>query len=645
MRAFRPLLVVALLACSIAVTVSVAAAPSPLLLRRPSVNAREIVFSFAGDLWLVAREGGDARRLTAGIGIETDPVFSPDGSEIAFTGEYDGNRDVYVVATAGGVPRRLTSHPGNDDVVGWTPDGTSVLFRSSRVSPNRENRLWLVPKAGGPAAALPLPAAFEGSFSPDGGRLAYVPVAHFQRAWKRYRGGMTNRIWIARLTDSAVEKLPRQNSNDSNPMWMGNTVYFLSDRNGPVTLFSYDTATREIREAVKNDGLDLKSASAGGGVIVYEQFGALRLFDPATGQTRPVEVRVTGDLPEVRPHFVKVEPKRIRGYALSPSGARAAFEARGEILTVPAEKGDIRNLTRTPGAADRDPAWSPDGQLLASFSDASGEYALELLPQSGLGEPKRISLGNPPSFFYSPTWSPDGKKIAYTDKRLNVWVADVDSGTTKKVDTDLYETPLRTLVPVWSPDSRWLAYPKFLKNHFHAIAVHSLEDGTNRMVTDGMSDATAPAFDPSGKYLWFLASTDVGLTAGWLDMSSIGRTVSRSAYVAVLRKDLPSPLAPESDEEKKPEAKEKAAPKERRRRTGRRRRRRTTPRRRRPRSRSGSTSTASRSGSSRSPSRRPTTTNSWPERKGSSSSPRRPRSLSTRRTTTGRSPRRCTGST
>ncbi len=210
-----------------------------------------------------------------------------------------------------------------------------------------------------------------------------------------------------------------------------------------MTLFAYDTATREVREAVKNDGLDLKSASAGGGVIVYEQFGALRLFDPATGQTRPVDVRLTGDLPEVRPRFVKVEPKRIRGYALSPSGARAAFEARGEILTVPAEKGDIRNLTRTPGAAERDPAWSPDGQFLASFSDASGEYALELLPQSGLGEPKRISLGNPPSFFYSPTWSPDGKKIAYTDKRLNVWVADVDV----RDDEEDRHRPLRDAAP------------------------------------------------------------------------------------------------------------------------------------------------------------------------------------------------------
>ena len=558
MPALRRLLTAALLAASAAG----AAAPAspPLLLRRPSVSATQIVFSFAGDLWVVSREGGDARRVTAGIGIETDPVFSPDGAEIAFTGEYDGNRDVYAVAAAGGVPRRLTSHPGNDEVVGWTPDGRGVLFRSSRVSPNRENRLCVVPKAGGPASELPLPAASEGSFSPDGTRLAYVPVAHFQRAWKHYRGGMTNRIWIARLSDSAVEKVPRENSNDSNPMWVGSTIYFLSDRNGPVTLFSYDTATKQVREVVKNGGFDLKSASAGGGVIVYEQFGALRLFDPATGSTRPVDVRVAGDLPEVRPHFVKVEPKRIKAFALSPSGARAAFEARGEILTVPAEKGDIRNLTRTPGIAERDPAWSPDGQWVASFSDASGEYALELLPQSGLGEPKRISLGSPPSFFYSPTWSPDGKKVAYTDKRLNVWVADVESGTTKKIDTDLYETPFRTLVPVWSPDSRWLAYPKFLKNHFHAITVHSLEDGKSRTITDGMSDATSPAFDPSGRYLWFLASTDVGLTAGWLDMSSIGRTVSRSAYVAVLRKDLLSPLAPESDEEKKPEVKEKAAP-------------------------------------------------------------------------------------
>ncbi|HEY9420088.1 MAG TPA: PDZ domain-containing protein, partial [Thermoanaerobaculia bacterium] len=522
-------------------------------LRSPTLSRTQIVFTYAGDLWTVAREGGDARRLTTGVGVETEAAFSPDGQWVAFSGQYDGNWDVYIVPAAGGVPKRLTWHPSTDRVEGWTPDGKQVLFRSNGQSPTGSGQLFSLPLAGGLPSALPLPRSEQGSFSPDGARLAYVP--HWNRsgglgnysAWKRYRGGRTSPVWIARLSDSSVEPIPRgDNSNDSDPMWIGDRVYFLSDRNGPTSLFVYDTASRKVSQALRSDA-GIASASAGPGGIVYDELGSLYLFDLAGGASRPVEVRAQGDLSAVRPHFAKAAG-RIGSAALSPNGKRVAFEARGEILTVPAEKGDVRNLTNTPGAADRYPAWSPDGRRIAWLSDESGEYALHVADAMGTGDVKRIGLGDPPSFFYSPKWSPDGAKIAYTDKRLNVWYVHVNKGRPVRVDTDTYESPFRPLEIAWSPDSRWLAYSKALRNHLRAVFIHSLETGKSRQVTDGMSDARYIAFDKSGQYLYFTASTDVGPTAGWLDLSSIGRPVSRSAYMAVLDKDLPSPLAPLSDE-------------------------------------------------------------------------------------------------
>jgi tricorn protease len=535
---------------------------APLLLRQPTLSRTSIAFAYGGDLWIVGREGGEARRLTTSPGNESHPVFSPDGSEIAFSGEYDGNADVFVMPAEGGSPRRLTWHPSADVPVAWSPDGSQILFRSSRASFSYFYRLFTVPAGGGFPAEVPLPMGDHGAYSPDGSHLAYVPVSQWQPEWKRYRGGQTTPIWIADLADSSVVEVPRANSNDKNPMWVGDTIYFLSDRGaggagGAVSLWAYDTAARTVGEALPNDGFDFKSASAGpDGAIVLERFGGLVLFDPASGQAHDVAVTLAGDLPAVRPHFEHLKPDQVEVARISPTGARAVVQARGEILTVPAEKGDVRNLTRTVGAAERDPAWSPDGSRIAFFSDASGEYALHVVDQSGLGEVKTVDLGDPPSFFYAPRWSPDSKKIAYTDKRLNLWVVDVDKGGPVKVATDLYEAPERHLDPAWSPDSRWLAYTRQLPSHYHAVFAYELAGGATHQLTDGLSDALFPAFDAGGKYLYFTASTDVGLTVSWLDMSSIARPVTRSVYVAVLRKGLPSPLAPESDEEKGAAAKD-----------------------------------------------------------------------------------------
>ncbi len=524
----------------------------PTLFQKPTVNRTHIVFVYAGDLWIVGREGGEARRLTTGTGIETNPYFSPDGTTIAFTGQYDGNTDVYIVPATGGVPKRLTYHPAPDIAVAWTADGKHILFRSSRNSYSRFQRLFTIAVEGGFETEVPLPMAYEGVYSPDGTKLAYLPLAPAFAQWKNYRGGTTTKIWIANLSDSSVTEIPRQNSNDFNPMWTAEKpekLFFLSDRNGRFTLFEYDTRSKRVTQLVKNDGLDIKSAQAGPGAIVYEQFGEIKLYDLKSGQVKKVNITLSGDLASVRPRYEKVAA-RITNLAISPSGARAVFEARGEIITVPAEKGNARNLTNSPGVAERDPAWSPDGKWIAYFSDESGEYALHLRDQSGLGEVKKIHLGNPPSFFYSPTWSPDGKKIAFTDKRLNLWYVEIEKGTPVKVDTNTYDNPWRLMDPAWSPDSKWLAYTKQLKNRMCAVFVYSLDSGKTTQITDGMSDARFANFDKNGKYLYFTASTNAGPTTGWLDMSSFPHQITRSVYLLVLKKGEVSPLAPESDEEK-----------------------------------------------------------------------------------------------
>jgi tricorn protease len=533
----------------------------PLLLQSPSMSNTQIAFAFGGNIWIVNRAGGDARLLVTGTGVLSRPIFSPDGSMVAYTGNYDGNDDVYVVPATGGEPRRLTYHPGSDVAVGWTNDGQNVLFRTTRSSYSRFERLYTVPVAGGFPAPLPLPMGVEGSYSPDGTHLAYVPrwnrrlgAIDAYIAIKHYRGGNAALIWLADLADSSITPVPREDSNDFDPMWIGDRVYFLSDRQGPVTLFSYDTKTRQVKLLFKNDGFDLKSASAGPGGIVYEQLGSIHIYDPHSGKSHEVAIHVAGDMPQVRPRFEKIKSEQILSAHISPTGARAVFEAHGEVLTVPAEKGDVRNLTNSPGVADRDPAWSPDGKSIAYFSDESGEYALHIRDQSGLGTIKKIDLGKPPSFYYSPVWSPDSKKIAFSDKRLNLWYLDVDRAVPMKVTTDRFDSPLQEFDVQWSPDNKWLTYTVELENYLHAVYVYSLETKKATQVTDGMSDALYPVFDKNGKYLYFTASTNMGLTTGWLDMTSEAHPVTRSVYVAVLGKDLPSPLAPESDEEK-PEAK------------------------------------------------------------------------------------------
>jgi tricorn protease len=539
-----------LLAVSILLLCTLSASAQTLLLQHPTVNRSHVVFAYADDLWSVPRAGGAATRLTSGAGLETAPIFSPDGQHIAFSADYDGNLDVYVMSADGGQPRRLTWHPGPDRAVGWTPDSKRVLFTSNRDNQTRSfgGRLFTVPVDGGHPEALPLPHADHGCYAPDGKQLAYVPHKLPSRmAWKRYRGGTASFIWLAQLDDSSVKPIPRKDSNDHSPVWIGARVYFLSDRDGPTTLFVYDIQSHKVHKLFDNQGEDLKSLQGGPDCLIYEQFGSLYLFDLQTKSAQKLDIRVQAEFPALHPRTVKAA-KKITNAVISPTGVRAAFEARGEIFTVPLKKGDVRNLTRTDGAAERDPAWSPDGKSIAYFSDASGEYELHVRDQSGYAEPKKYSLGKAPSFYYRPLWSPDSAKIAYTDVRSNIWLLDLASGENTLVDTQTYYT--RVIDIAWSPDSNWLAYAKNLKNYLNAVFVYSLKGKNTHQVTDGMSDARYPAFDKSGKYLYFAASTDIGPTLGGIEMSNFNHPVSRNVYLIVLDKTLNSPIAPESDEEK-----------------------------------------------------------------------------------------------
>ena len=527
-------------------------ADSPLLLRNPSLSRDKIAFLYANDVWIVAREGGEARRLTSVNSVVDGPYYSPDGTQIAYSTSEHGLTDVYVVNADGGVPRRLTWEPTGNYASGWTADGKSVMFASMHASYSDFPRLFTVHADGtGSPVLLPLPSADRGNYSPDGNTLAYVPVAQWEKAWKHYRGGQTTPIWLVDTKTLDLVKIPRENSNDSSPVWEGNTVYFLSDRNGPVSLFSYDPGSKVVKQVIENHGYDLKTVAAGPGALVYEQFGSIHLYDPSTGQEHAVPITIHGDLPSLTPHLAKVLPAEMQNFDISPTGVRVVIEAHGDIFTLPAEKGDTRNITKTPGSAERDPSWSPDGKSLAYFSDASGEYQLYIRDQDGLQPPKVIDLGPDPSFFYSPHWSPDSKHIAYSDKHLRLWYVDAAGGKPVKVDTGIRGAFGPSTELSWSPDSQWIAYTRDLENQLHAIFLYSLATHTSTQVTDGMSNVAHPVFDPGGKYLYFMASTNNGPSDAGIDLSSLDRATTSSAYVIVLARDGNSPIPPESDDENK----------------------------------------------------------------------------------------------
>jgi tricorn protease len=525
------------------------------LLTQPAISANHVAFVYAGDLFVADLNGGanpaNVRRLTTDDGVESNPAFSPDGKLIAFSAQYDGNTDVFTVPVAGGSPTRLTWHPMADIVQGFTPDGKSVLFASQRATfTGRYAQLYTVPVQGGIEEALPIPNAAKATYSPDGQRIAYNPIAPRHQQWKQYRGGTVSRLWLYNTKGHAIEKIPQpaSRSNDVDPMWLGDTVFFRSDRNGEFNVFAYDTKGKQVRQVTRHTDFPVLTASAGGGRIVYEQAGVLHVLDPQSGASRRLAIGVTSDLRETRARYAK-GGRWIRDVALSPTGARAAFGFRGEIVTVPGEKGDVRNLTSSVGAHDRFPAWSPDGRSIAWFSDTSGEYQLYIGSQDGKGEPRAITVTGE-GFFNAPVWSPDSQKIAYFDNSQSVYWLDVKSGVAKKIASQPIYGPVVIISYNWSPDSKWLAYAMDNQAMITTVYVHSIEQGTSFQVSDGLSDVRDPVFDKSGKYLFFLASTDAGPVKDWFAQSNADMRATFGVYLAVLPNDLVSPLARESDEEK-----------------------------------------------------------------------------------------------
>ena len=526
------------------------------MLRSPTVSATQIAFAYAQNIWIVPRAGGDARRLTSFQGQASNPRFSPDGRWLAFSGEYAGNLDVYVISPDGGEPRRLTWHPGPDQVLGWTPDGKAVVFASGRASwaPAPVPRFWTVPvgapggAGSGPEQPMALPRAYQGRISPDGGKVAYRLNNSWDEERRNYRGGQNRPVWITDLKTFETVTPAWDGSKDMDPAWLGERVVFISDRDGVANVWSCDAKGGDLKQHTKFTDFDVKTLDAGAGAVVFEQAGVIHELDPVSGAEHVVPITARGDFPWMMPHWEDVGG-RITNLAISPTGKRVLAEARGEIFTIPAEKGDARNLTRSSGSAERDPAWSPDGKWVSYWSDRSGEYQLVIEAQDGVSPPRSIAVPNP-SHYYTVSWSPNSKKLLYHDTNLRVWVLDVASGKAKVVGNDPWMVPARTMFPTWSPDSRFVAYAAHLNSLFRAIFVADVETGQARQVTDGLADAMYPVFDASGKYLWFLASTDFGLRSQWLDMTSYDHAENFGLYLAVLRKGEPSPLLPESDEDR-----------------------------------------------------------------------------------------------
>jgi tricorn protease len=520
------------------------------LLRTPTVSSTQIGFAYANNIWVAPRTGGSARRLTSFQGQTANPHFSPDGRWIAFSGEYAGNFDVYIVPADGGEPKRLTWHPGSDMVEGWTPDGKSILFSSTRATwtPSGAPRFWTVSSEGGVEQPMILPRAYQGKISPDGTHIAYRMNNSWDEERRNYRGGQNRPIWIVDLQTYDLVSPPWTDSKDVCPVWVDDSVFFISDRDGVANVWEYQTKTKKLAQITKFTDFDVKSMDSGAGTVVFEQAGYVHELDPKSGKTRIINIVATGDFPWMMPNWEDVS-NRLTNMALSPTGKRVAVEARGEIFTIPVDKGDVRNLTNSSSSAERDPAWSPDGKFVSYFSDKSGEYKLVIEAQDGLTPPREIALAKP-THYYTPSWSPDSKKLLFSDTNLKVWVLDVATGQAKIVGEDPWMVPARTLNPVWSPDSKWVAYSSRLRSLYHAIFVSNVETGETKQVTDGLADAVWPTWDANGKYLWFLASTDFGLRSQWLDMTSYDHTPTFGLYLAVLRKTDPSPLLPESDEDR-----------------------------------------------------------------------------------------------
>ncbi len=522
------------------------------LMRMPDIEGDRIVFVYAGDLWTVARAGGTAARLTSHEGQEVFPKLSPDGKTVAFTGDYDGNTDVFTIPTAGGEPKRLTFHPGADQVVEWYPDGKSILMRSARASSmQRFTRFFKLPAEGGFEQLLPLPTAGYASLSADANLLAYVSPAYDNRTWKRYRGGNAPNIWTYDFKNNKSERITDWDGPDEWPMFHGRTVYYDSDQDGhKQNIWAYDLDTKQRRQVTHFTEYDVKWPSIGSEAMVFENGGYLYVMDLATEKATKISVLVPGDKPATRPEYRNVSAW-IGGMDLSPSAKRAAIEARGDIFTVPAEKGDVRNLTNSPGSRERDPQWSPDGKSILFLSDKSGEYQFHIMAADGK-TPERQVTKETPTFRFVAQWAPDSRKFAYADKTNTLHWVDVATG---KVTTIEHSDFGGFTGFDWSGDSKWIAYTHNTGANFGQIELYSLASSKSTAVTDGMFDSGWPAFDADGRYLFFVSRRTFTPTFGGFELN-MQFSATDKLYAVTLVDTLASPVAPQSDEESADAAKD-----------------------------------------------------------------------------------------
>jgi tricorn protease len=529
-----------------------------LLLEQPDINDSHITFIYAGDVWVVKLNDNQATRITSTPAVESDPHLSPDGTMIAFTSDRTGDPSVYSVGIKGGDPKRLSFHPSGSLVRGWANDGSFIYYASTReTAPAGYHRLWKVAKDGGPETILTSQWATDACYSPGGNSMVIDRVRRWDKEWRVYRGGQNTPISILNMNDLSETLLPHTNTTDVNPIWIDDDIYFLSDRDSTMNIWSYSVSSSELIQLTDFRGSDIKSLEANSNQLVYERDGALHLFSLETKQSQQLAINVTGDFPWAENKWENVSHS-VGGVSLSFSGKRALMESRGEIFTVPTEHGDPRNITNSSGAADRRPIWSPKGDKIAWFTDANGEgYVLRITSQDGISEVKDISIGES-KLGWEPTWSPDGKYIAFNDDDVRIRLLDLETEKIKTIDIGGVNLERGDLGLTWSPDSKWLAYSKTSSNNFKRIYIWSVESNKTQAITNELAHSITPAWDLDGKHLYFIASTDLALGSGWANTSSMMADPKFSAYVVNLRKEDPSPFEFRSDEEevKKEEEKE-----------------------------------------------------------------------------------------
>ncbi|MEM6801770.1 MAG: PDZ domain-containing protein, partial [Bacteroidota bacterium] len=528
------------------------------LVRQPSLSESHITFVYGSDIWLTDHEGNNLRRITSTAAVESNPYLSPDGKWIAFSSNRSGPTAVYLVSIEGGIPKRLTWHPSAAQVRGWTPDGKRILYASNRESaPSSFNRLWTVSTEGGPSDRVSAQWGYDGSYSPNGNKMIIDRVSRWDVEWRAYRGGQNTPLAILDLKSHKEDLLPNEKTTDIQPIWVGDEIFFLSDRDWAMNVWAYAPKSKKLRQVSKFSETDAKWLAYGGGKMMVEQDGYLHWLNMENGETKKLSLKVAGDFPWAEVKWEDVG-SRARSVSLSPTGKRALMEARGEIFTVPIEHGDSRNITQSSNAADRNPLWSPKGDKIAWFSDAGGEgYALYLADQDGLSKPSRIIPIGESKLAWNPIWSPDAKHIAFVDDDVRIRVLELESGSVTTVDIGGNNLDRGRTALAWSPDSKKLAYVKSGSNNFRRIMVWDSEDQSINALTNEFADSFAPSWDQDKKHFYFLASTDLALGSGWANTSAMQARPRYAAYVIVLAKDQDSPFIPRSDEEEVKEEKKK----------------------------------------------------------------------------------------